>query len=190
MLFTRAPLSKEEALAIADAAERIDVTAARAAARKLSGRDISRWAQRSSVNDEVVGMLIASLDREIAVASPQGRAALLRDKVMFIAARCVQLTVERLLSLRVCDIQDGGDQTFSFWSGVTTPGQASAMLRWYADTVLWRLGPKVGSGLFTTQTGQSMHKSLVGARFARAVHAAALDRAVRGWAAWARARHS
>lgn len=182
----RAPLSKEEAEAIAMATERVNASAVHVSSRKLSGRDVMHLVPTlPMVSDDTADMLIASLDQEITTAPIGQRYVLLRDKVMFIAARCMRLHMPQLLTFSVEDVCAPDEASFYFWNRVDTNDSAIAMLRWY----LQRVRPQLVSGnttaLFTTHDGKPLRPTALGMRFARAIVAAQLENAIPDWTRWA-----
>lgn len=131
-------------------------------------------------------MLIASLDREIAIASIGQRNILLRDKVMIIAGRCLSLRIPQLLAFSIDDVIQFDAASFSFWNRVDTNDSAIAMLHWYIQQVRPQLVSGSTNSLFTTQDGSPLRPTAFGMRFARAVHVAQLGCAVPDWTRWAR----
>ena len=188
VLNRRALLSREEADAIATAARRLDVSAPLGGlTRRLSGRDIAHLLPAlPTVTDDVADMLIASLDQEISIASTSYRRLLLRDKVMFIAARCFRLSIPQLLALSVDDIDVCDEEEFSFWERIDTPRCAWAMLRWYARNVRPHLALGSTKALFTSVEGKPVKGNAISMRFVRAVSAAQLRRAIPNWIQWVR----
>lgn len=193
VLNRRALLSKEEADAIASAARHLDASAPLGGlTRRLSGRDIVHLLPAlPAVTDDVADMLIASLDQEISIASKSYRRLLLRDKVMFIAARCLRLSIPQLLALNVDDLAPCDDEEFSFWERIETPRCAWTMLRWYACNVRPHLALGSAKALFTCVEGKPVKRNAISMRFVRAVSAAQLGRSIQHWNLWANmATHS
>jgi hypothetical protein len=153
--------------------------------RDLWGKDIGHLLPRkASVGDDTADMLIASLDKEISVTTKQRRNILLRDKVMFIAARCLKLKITQLARLKFEDVDGTGDDAFSFWNRIETTEQAYAMLRWYQLRVRPRLATKGGAALFVSNFGVPIAPNGIGMRFERAILAADLRRSIPGWYEW------
>ena len=191
-LFTgRAPLSKEEAEAIAATAERIRGSGVRSSSRKLSGRDVAHLLPAQPiVSDDTADMLIASIDQEITISTIGQRYILLRDKVIFLTARCMHLHISNVLALSTDDFQQVSNASFSFWNRVDTSDKAIAMLRWYMQRIRPKLASINTTALFTTCDGKPLRPTALGMRFKRAVTAAQLERGIPGWTQWARIGHS
>lgn len=184
----RAPLSKKEAEAIAATARRVDATASIGRlCRRLSGRDVAHLLSRPpAVSDAAVDMLIASMDQEIAAAPQSRRYVLLRDKVMFIAARCLRLRAPELLALSVDEMEARSAGPFYFGHHIETPGDAHAMLWWYVQNVRPQFAPADAEALFIAQDGGRLRRTALSMRFVRAVKAARLEGAIPNWTRWAR----
>lgn len=188
LFFRRAPLSKEEANAIATTARRVDATAPiREVCRRLSGRDVAHLLVRhSAVGDTVVDMLIASMDREIAAARRSRGCVLLRDKVMFIAARCLRLRAPELLALRVEEIEEHSGSSFTFERRIETRADVHAMLWWYIQHVRPQFAPTDVENLFIACDGSRLGRTSLSMRFVRALKAAQLQEEIFNWTRWAR----
>lgn len=187
LLARRAPVHRDEAEAIATASERITGRSGISAARQLSGRSIEHVLARPFVSGDTADMLIASLDQEVSRSTGIRRALLMRDKVMFIAGRCLHLSTPQLLALDPGAFAAVNCDRFSFWDRIDTTGRAAAMLSWY----LVRLRPQLvqggpGQALFTVQGGVVLKPNAVGSRFTRAVQAAGLSRSIPSWSHWVR----
>lgn len=185
LLARRAPIHRDEAEAIANASEHITGRSGISAARLLSGRSIEHALERLCVSDDIADMLIASIDQEVSRSKGIRRALLLRDKVMFIAARCMHLSIPQLLALNPEVFVTVNCVQFSFWNRIDTKQRAAIMLSWYLD----RLRPQfvqgaVGGGLFTAWGGIALKPNAVGSRFGRAVRAAGLSRSIQSWSRW------
>jgi hypothetical protein len=184
LLSTRARISMEEARAIVEVAAKVSGRNMPAAARALSGRDVSRRIRAPSVDDIVARKVIAALDREIAHAPSDRRWLLLRDKVIFIAGRCLHLSVPKLLSLQTAN--------FLAPAQVSSPSDAevaATMLHMYAKHVRPHLASEIRVGaLFISPAGTSLRASAIGMRFGRAVRAAHLDGRGLTWSRWASSR--
>jgi hypothetical protein len=187
LLFQRARLSVGEAEAIVAASERVTGRSNATAARILSGRDINGVVPRPAVDEAVADVLIASIDHEIGEASHWQRLLLQRDKVMFIAARCLKLTVPQLLALETERFRSSDGAEFSFWERIDTSQRAAAMLGWYLHRLRPRLLQESGNhAFFTALGGSALKPSAVGSRFTRTVQRAGLVRAIPGWKDWVR----
>lgn len=191
-LLTRsAPLYRDEAESIATASERITGRSDISTARLLSGRSIDRVLLRPFVSDDTADMLVASIDQEVTRASGVRRAILLRDKVMFIAARCMHLSTPQLLALDPGAFATANCVGFSFWDPIDTRERAAIMLSWY----LYRLRPQLVQGtesatFFTALGGGALKPNAVGSRFTRAVQVAGLSRGIPSWNHWLRSASS
>lgn len=191
LLARSAPLYRDEAESIATASERITGRSDISAARLLSGRSIDRALLRPFVSDDTADMLVASIDHEVSRSTGIRRAILLRDKVMFIAARCMHLSTPQLLALDPEAFAAVNCARFSFWDRIDTTGRAAVMLSWYLD----RLRPQLVQGtdapaFFTALGGGALKPNAVGSRFTRAVHVAGLSRGIPSWNHWLRSASS
>ncbi|WP_348682367.1 TniQ family protein [Acidovorax soli] len=187
LLARSAPLYRDEAEAIVTASERITGRSDISTARLLSGRSIEHALARPCVSDDTADMLVASLDQEVSRSSGGRRALLLRDKVMFITARCMHLTAPQLLALDPMAFGGANCAQFSFWDRIDTSARAAAMLSWYLD----RLRPQLLQGtcapaLFIGQGGAPLKPNAVSSRFTRAVLRANLNRMILNWDEWVR----
>ena len=188
LLARRAPVHRDEAEAIATASEHITGRSGISAARLLSGRSIEHALVRPCVSDDTADMLIASIDQEVSQTTGICRALLLRDKVMFIAARCMHLSTPQLLALNPEVFATVNCAQFSFWNRIDTTRRAAVMLRWYLDRVRPQLVQGAGGqALFTALGGVALKPNAVGSRFTRAVRAAGLSRRIPSWNQWIRA---
>ncbi|MFZ6731212.1 TniQ family protein [Undibacterium sp. Ji42W] len=183
-----APVSDSELIAIADVVDRSGCKSPLAEARRISGRDTSKFFRVVRVDDDTADILLASIDHSISTASKNSRLILLRDKVMFISARCLNLSVTELLEYNVPDSLEMAAITFSFWDRVETKSQVEAMLCWYCNHVRVKAANKESRSLFLTNNGKKLHKSSVGQRFQNAVRFAGLERAISGWKSWVQTR--
>lgn len=186
----RAPLYRDEAECIATASERVTGRSDISTARLLSGRSIDRALLRPFVSDDTADMLIASIDQEVTRTTGVRRAILLRDKVMFIAARCMHLSTPQLLALDPRSFATQKYTGFSFWERIGAGERAAMMLRWYLD----RLRPQLVQGknspaFFIALGGGDLKPNAVGSRFTRAVQVAALHRSISSWNHWIQPAH-
>lgn len=188
VLKRRALISDIEAKAIIAEAMRRDSSACLGVlTRNISGRDIGRLLPPlPPVSDDSADLLIASLDRQISIASAQGRLLLLRDKVIFMAARCFHLSVPDMLALTLSELEldATGDEEFSFWERVDSHERAWAMLRWYVREVRSKLALGNTKALFVTARGTPIKRNAIGMRFSIAVSTAQLERAIPDWTRW------
>lgn len=180
-----APVSISEMTSIMQAVERDGATSIRTKVRLVSGRDATRFLPLAKgIDDGIADTLLASIDQEITGLNEKQRAILLRDKVMFIVARCLKLNATQLLAYKIRELPKKDHWNFSFWERVETADQVEAMLCWYQILIRPLFGLTESPLLFTTSTGKNLHHSAVGARFHRAVHIANLDRAIPNWRIW------
>lgn len=187
LMARRGKIHGDEAAAIATASERLTGRSDISTARLLSGRSIERALAQPFVSDDTADMLVSSLDQEVSRSTGIRRALLLRDKVMFITARCMHLSTPQLLALDRGKFDGLNGTGFSFWDRIDTPERAAGMLSWY----LHRLRPQLvqgsgGQALFTAQNGIPLKSNAVGSRFERAVKEAGLRRSIPSWNHWIR----
>lgn len=185
LMARRAKLCGDEAKAIVNVSERITGRADLATARLLSGRCVGRALARPYVSDDTSDMFVASLDQEVSRSSGSYRLLLLRDKVMFIAARCMHLSTPQMLSFnceQFAEVDVGG---FSFWDRIDTAEGGTRMLTWYVQKLRPQLLLKSQEkSLFIAYGGKALKPNAVGARFTAAVHRAGLSRSVSDWKHW------
>lgn len=187
LLSRRAAVHRDEAEAIVAASERITGRSDISTARLLSGRSIEYALVRPCVSENVADMLVASLDQEVSRSTGIRRLLLLRDKVMFITARCMHLSIPQLLALDPGVFVDVNCAQFSFWNRIDTSARAAFMLSWYLDRLWPRLTQGVGGrALFTSQGGEVLKPNAVSSRFTRAVQEAGLSRSIPSWNHWIR----
>jgi hypothetical protein len=187
VLVRRAKLHADEAAAIAAVSERLSGKLNLGNARSLSGRCIGCALVQPCIAEDVADTLVASLDHEISRAYGRFKLLLQRDKVMFIAARCLGLTAPQLLALEPSRFEGLNWRDFSFWERIDTADRAADMLSWYFH----RLRPELRRGLgkqalFTALNGASLKLNAVGGRFNRAVQNAQLVRSIPSWSHWTR----
>lgn len=182
----KADISKTEAMAMTSVIEQQGSTGSLARlVKKTWGRDIGHLMTRTaSLDDDVADMLIASIDHEIARASKEDRALLLRDKVMFSVARFLNLKITQLAFLTIKDIASADEANFSFWTRLGSIDAAYAMMKWYANQVRPSLALDTENALFTSKNGVRITANGIGMRFHRALHVANLHRAIIGWNQW------
>jgi hypothetical protein len=131
-------------------------------------------------------MLIASIDHDISGAKNKHRLVLLRDKVLFIAGRCMHLTLPQLLALKVSQFENKRLRNFSFWTLPNSASDASTMLAWYVQEVRQKLAQEpMTDAMFISSKGCNLSESAVGMRFARATQSADLTKAISNWTRWA-----
>lgn len=179
-----APVSILEMNSILQVAERDGNTSIRTKIRLMSGRDATRFLPTTmGIDDDIADTLLASIDQEITGLNEKQRAILLRDKVMFIAARCLRLNATQLLAYQIKELPKN-HWRFSFWERVETADQVEAMLCWYQIDIRPIFALTKSTSLFTTSSGKDLHHSAIGARFSRAVRGANLDRQIPNWRCW------
>jgi hypothetical protein len=187
LMVCRARLNRDEAEAIAAVAERVTGKSNISVARQFSGRDVANVLARPCISEDVVDVLIASIDHSVSRSNGIRRALLLRDKVMFIAARRMHLSIPRLLALDERAYVASGDFSFSFWGRINTPEQVADMLRWYSNKIRPQLVRDVGvKSLFVACGGGALKLSAVGFRFTKVVREAGLSRDIPTWNHWIR----
>lgn len=188
ILLKRAPLLFDEAESIAAAALNITGKDDIRSARRLSGRCVDQVMCRPSVGHDTADLLIASLDQKIGRAEGIRQFLLQRDKVMFIAARCMHLSIPKLLKVQFSITNEIDAVDFSFWDRIGSYDRAVCMLGWYASLVKSQI-PKqaVGSALFISQYGAAIKPNAVSARFNEAVRESDLHRSITSWNHWVRA---
>lgn len=187
LLASRAPLRRDEAEAIATSSERITGRSNISSARLLSGRSIERVLARPFVSDDTADMLVASIDQEVSRSTGIGRTLLLRDKVMFITARCMHLTMPQLLALDSGKFDGLYRTSFSFWDRIDTPERAADMLSWYIRHLRPLLAQAAyGQALFTAWGGIALKPNAISSRFMRAVRESRLSRRIADWSHWTR----
>lgn len=180
-----AKLSLAEARAISHAAEKFTGITTSSSARAFSGRDVGRFLQQSTVSNEVAEMLVASIDQEISEARNQHRLILLRDKILFIAGRCMHLTMPQLLALKVSQFEKNLLRSFSFWTLPNSASDASAMLAWYIKEVRPELmHDSKSEAMFITSKGRALSESAVGMRFTRALLSGGMGKIIANWKVW------
>lgn len=187
LLARRAPVHRDEAEAIATASERITGRSGISAARLLSGRSIEHALARPCVSDDTADMLIASIDQDVSRSTGRGRLLLLRDKVMFITARCMSLSTPQLLALDLGAFVGLNYARFSFWNRIDTSARAAVMLSWYLDRIRPQLVQSAdGRAIFTALGGVALKPNAVGSRFSSAVQKAGMEREIPNWSYWIR----
>lgn len=184
-LFQRnAVVSISELMAIANVVERTGCKSISVGIRRISGRDPLKLFLTKRVDDDTADILLASIDHRISIATDRERLLLLRDKVMFITARCKHLSMKELLELKTINSSKCKTCTFSFWDRVETSSQVEAMISWYSQFFRAQLKIPMPEALFFSECGKPLHKSSVGARFRLAIQVAGLNRSISGWSSW------
>jgi hypothetical protein len=182
----KSDISKQEAIAMVNIVDRQVLSgSAIRRVREMWGKDIGHLVpQNDPVSADVAAVLIGSLDHEISLANEQERILLLRDKVMFLCARCLKLTPSQLMRLGVVDVSTISDEVFSSWGHTETTEQAYAMLSWYKSKLRPHLASKSETALFLTYRGTPLSANGASARFVRAVNGANLRKRVPSWNRW------
>ena len=185
LLNKTAKLSFVEARAIAYVAEKSTGKTTSSSARAFSGRDVGRFLRQPALSDVIAEMFIASIDHDISGAKNKHRLVLLRDKVLFIAGRCMHLTLPQLLALKVSQFENKRLRNFSFWTLPKSASDASTMLTWYIKEVRPKLAQDpMTDAMFISSKGRSLGESAIGMRFARAAQSADLVKVISGWSTW------
>lgn len=187
LLNKAAELSKAEAQSIALAVAHQTGSRTSSAARAFSRRDVGRFLRPKPISDEMAEMLLASIDQDISEAKGKRRLRLLRDKVLFIAGRCLHLTIPQLLALRVSQFNKPSPRKFSFWTIPNNESKATSMLHWYVKEVRLKLSPNTqAETLFISSTGLGLRDSNVGMRFSKALVRSNLATSISNWSHWSR----
>lgn len=185
LLNKTAMLSLAEAQAIAQVAEHSTGLTTASTARTFSGRDVGRFLRQPAISDEIAEMFIASIDHDISDAKYKHRLVLLRDKVLFIAGRCMHLTFPKLLALKVSQFENKRLRNFSFWTLPNSASDASTMLAWYIKEVRPKLAQDpMTDAMFISSSGRNLGVSAVGMRFTRAMHSADFVKVISSWRRW------
>lgn len=184
-----APLGLDEARAILDATSNVKGMgkgrASLAAARKLSGRDITSLIQQPAANEDEVGRLIACLDHRASELSGRAQAVLLRDKVMLLFGRRMHMSQAALASLTVSAVPTCAVNSETCWFSAKQSDDAGSLLAWYVANVRPLLAPLGRStALFVSCSGEGITSSAIGERLQRAARDAGLRKDVSNWAAW------
>lgn len=179
-----AVVSIPELTAIANVVEQTGCKSVSVSIRRISGRDPFKLFQTKRVDDDTADILLASIDHRISTATDKERLLLLRDKVMFITARCKHLSMKELLELKTINSSKFKTCTFSFWDRVETSSQVEAMINWYSQYSRMQLKEPLSEALFFAHNCKPLHKSSVGARFRMAIQIAGLSRSISGWSSW------
>ena len=184
-----APLELDEACAILKATLNATGMGSLAAARRLSGRDITSLIRRQTADEDDVGKLIARLDHRIFEASGSAQALLLRDKVMFLVGRRKRMSQSALASLTVSSVPPCVASVEPFRRNADQPGDAECLLAWYATKVRPLLTCSGQSkALFVSCLGKGITPNTISERLQRAARDAGMRREVSNWTAWT-ARH-
>lgn len=182
---SHAAMTDIEIDAIMEAALRRNPAAVQIAARRLSGRDLSRKRpRRRCVEEWAVAALVSSIEQEIDAAQGRARTVLFRDKAMIVVGRSLRLSIVRLLQLEVWRLPMQGFVSVPVDDQSALTEREITMLRWYVRDVRPQFAPGGTTSLFTTYTGRSLSASAVGIRFHRAVRAAGLTNEIPTWAHW------
>jgi hypothetical protein len=189
-----APISRDEANAIADVVEAKYGRFSNTSARKLSGRDIyAHLADRkaSLVLEEVYENLLTSMDHQIAnTLDKVERAGLIRDKVMFAAGRQLGLSEGALADLTLERVREivPDMEALNFVDAAKSPGQARAWVEWYWEKMRSQLRPRpeVAHVFISSRTRRGFKHSAVGEHFRQMVEAAILQRSIPSYSCWSK----
>lgn len=185
LLNKTAKLSLAEARAIACVTEKSTGKTTSSSARAFSGRDVGRFLQQPAISIDVAEMFVASIDQDISEANNQHRTILLRDKVLFIAGRCMHLTMPQLLALKISQFERDAPSNFLFWTLPISTSDASSMLAWYIKEVRPKLAQNpTTDALFLSSKGCILGESSIGMRFSQATQNADLAKVISSWRAW------
>lgn len=187
-----APISEEEAGAIASAVEVRYGRFSGAMARALSGREIYAHMPEhlpKPVSDDVYEDLLTSIDHQVAgTLDKTERACLIRDKVMFAAGRQLRLSEGALAELTLGQVRALVPEAveLDFSDVPRSPAQARAWVEWYWDEMRPQLQPEAEvDRIFTSAiTRRAVRHSTVGARFQSAVECAMLQRVIPSYGCW------
>jgi hypothetical protein len=180
-----AKLSKQEVKAILDATERRTGAASAAAARRLSGRDVSSLVEHEGVSENEVGLLMAGIDHRITATGESDRWLLLRDKAMLLAGRRWGMSLEKLASLKITPYQNLIGSHEPLWNNAFNPVDIEIVIAWYVTKVRPFLAPDAKTdSLFVSREGKNIGPSAIHARLERAVKDACLRLGVARWKNW------
>ena len=188
-----APISKEEARAIANVVEVKHGRFSGATARRLYGHDINGRVPEyfpQPVTDDVYEELLTSIDHQVAGTLDRiERACLIRDKVMFATGRQLRLSERALAELTLDRVRVLVPEkvALDFFSVAKSPVQARAWVEWYWDRMRPQLQPEPSADhVFTSaRTKCRFRRSAIGVKFHRLVEAAMLRRSIRNYGCWA-----
>lgn len=184
----KAKISKEEATSMVRVAASQGLTGSVVARiRKLWGRDLGHLIRLNEpADDETAAMLIEALGYEMSLATHKNRNLLLRDMVMFIAARCLRLTPSELARFEITDAEVAANACVKplSWMAVQTRQEAYSMLHWYMLSVRQHTALQTETALFVSCKGCFLSSSAISARFVRAVTAAGLRVRMPSWKSW------
>lgn len=185
-LQVHAPLSKEEARAIATAAGAFAGSVSPTSMRRLSGRDASHLVRKPPLDHATADRLMHALDRRAASLNGERRMLVLRDKAMFALARRCGLSMPQLARLRIDDWTIVPDPNFSPRGPLRTKNSVDAMIGWYSSVVrptLRSVAPDTRH-LFLTREGRPMQPGALGMRFDQATREADLVDDIPSWGRW------
>lgn len=185
LLSVPAPLELDEARAILEATVNATGRGSLAAARRLSGRDITSLIRQQTAGEDDVDKLIAQLDNRISEASGTAQALLLRDKVMFLVGRRMRLSLPALANLTVSAVPPCVASAEPFWRKADQPGDVKSLLAWYAAKVRPLLACSGQStAMFVSRYGEGITVTAISERLQRAARDAGMRKGVSNWAAW------
>lgn len=156
----------------------------RGAARRLSGRDVGRRLPRSGCDEADAKALLKSLSASIRAATGARRWLLRRDRVMFVVARDLSLSMPDLAALKLG--RNGGIQ-LPPTTGATAPRRDAArraLSRFACDVRPQACMPASSRSLFTAFDGHRLQASAIGERFRKAVRDACLVGRIVNWNHW------
>lgn len=184
---TRARLAGDEAEAIVKAARVVTGRATAAAARRFSGRDVSRVLCQPGVSNEMADRFIASLERRMGAAPARQQLILSRDMVMFLVGRSMHLSLTRLAQLEAPaqPAVSVGGSTDGRSKGCGRTG--NEFVDWYMQQIRPQLAKeRTTRELFITPQGKALGVKGISRRFTMALAAAGMTSSVQGWRQWIR----
>lgn len=158
-------------------------------ARRLYQRDLSTKVRPAPVTDEDAEEFLAFMDQAISTARGSERRDLLRDKVLFLAARISRLTASATASLTSDSAEAAPSESEEQpWKTPSTTQEFQLWMPWYMKEVRssYRAANTKWLFLCSGKTGK-LSESLISARFVKALQASGLDRRIHGFKHWAHA---
>lgn len=187
-----APISHDEADAIASVVEAKYGHFSSDLSRTLSGRDITTHIPErlpQPVPDEVYEDLLTSIDHRVAgTVDKTERACLIRDKVMFAAGRQLGLSEGALANLTLDQVRSlvPEKEDLNFTDVARTPAQVRAWIEWYWEKMRPQLRPRLDIDcVFTSaKTRCGFRHSAVGKKFQQIVNIAIPRLKILGYKHW------
>lgn len=187
-----APISDEEAEAIANVVELRYGRYSGVVARELSGRDIGAHVpdyRVRAVSDDVYEQLLVSIDHQIAGTQDKiKKYCLIRDKIMFATGRVLGLSEGELAALTMRQLRRLVPHVaeLNFTEMARTPAQVRAWVEWYWHKMRPLLHPRTEvEHVFTSvRTLREIRHSIVGKRFQRIVNDAMMRHSIPSYDSW------